>query len=237
LNPTWQVPQVPPQPSEPHCLPAQLGTQPPWTHCPWALQLNPAWQVPQLPLQPSEPHCLPAQFGRQLHLAPHWFLASFTQMPSHELLQQNGSMLQTHVWTAGSLQPVAAWVSQQEFAPGQPPQSLGQVVHVSPPSHAPLPQQEPQSLGQVVHVSPPLHPPSPHTGPALQPPQPRLVTSLTQMPSHELLQQKGSVGHTHCSVASLSQPGLPWGAQQSPLHDPHWSASAAQRLSHWLLQQ
>jgi hypothetical protein len=171
-------------------------------------------------------------------------------------------MAQTQFWTDALEHPVVGWGRQQDDDAGQAPQSLGQELQFSPncashaplpqqlpqsleqelqsspncASHAPLPQQLPQSLEHVLHVSAPLQAPSPHTGLA-QPPQPRLVTSSTQRLSQELLQQNGSDGHTHCSVDSLSQPGLPWVAQQSPLHDPHWSASPAQRLSHWLLQQ
>jgi hypothetical protein len=58
------VPQLPPQPSEPHILPLQLGVQ---THCPLALQVWPVPQVPQLPPQPSVPHTLPLQLGTQVH--------------------------------------------------------------------------------------------------------------------------------------------------------------------------
>lgn len=49
------VPQLPPQPSLPQTLPAQLGTH--W-HWPWVLQVSFAAQVPQVPPQPSSPHFL-----------------------------------------------------------------------------------------------------------------------------------------------------------------------------------
>jgi hypothetical protein len=124
-------------------------------------------------------------------------------------------MAQTQLWTDALEQPFVGCGMQQEELAG----------------HAP------QSAAQLVHVSVPLHEPSPHTGPALQLPHPRLVTSLTHSPSQELLQQKGSEGHTHASTDSTSQPGLPWVAQQSPVHDPHWSDSCAHRLSHCVLQQ
>jgi hypothetical protein len=54
------VPQLPPQPSSPQLLPAQLGTQqtPP-------LHGRPPTQVPQLPPQPSSPQFLPEHLGVQ----------------------------------------------------------------------------------------------------------------------------------------------------------------------------
>src|SRR5262245_42494517 len=63
--------------------------------------------------------------------------------------------------------------AQRELETGQLPQSLGHVVHVSPPLHAPSPQavgHGPQSAAQVEHVSPPLQLPSPQLG-AFQTPQ------------------------------------------------------------------
>lgn len=67
--PTGQLPQLPPQPSLPHCLPVQLGTQVGWQR-PDALHEVPAGQLPQLPPQPSLPHILLAQLGTQL--PTHW---------------------------------------------------------------------------------------------------------------------------------------------------------------------
>jgi hypothetical protein len=56
-----QVPQLPKQPSLPHCFPLQLGTQ---TQTPfWQTSLEK--QLPQVPPQPSGPHALPLQFGKQ----------------------------------------------------------------------------------------------------------------------------------------------------------------------------
>ncbi len=45
-----------------------------------------------------------------------------------------------------------------------PPQSIGQLKHVSVTSHVPLPQQAPQSSGQLTQLSfcAALHEPSPH---------------------------------------------------------------------------
>ena len=59
-SPGQHSPQLPPQPSGPHCLPTQLGAH---SHCPVALQVEPEAQAPQLPPQPSGPHCLPEHCG------------------------------------------------------------------------------------------------------------------------------------------------------------------------------
>ena len=52
-----QLPQLPPQPSGPHCRPLQLGTH---AQAPAALQVSDRPQLPQEPPQPSSPHCLPS---------------------------------------------------------------------------------------------------------------------------------------------------------------------------------
>jgi len=59
------------------------------------------------------------------------------------------------------------------------------------------------------------------------------------MLSHWFKQQYMSpiVTHTHCSTVSVSHPGVPCEAQQLPVHEPHWSASPAQRASQAVLQQ
>jgi hypothetical protein len=62
LSPVVQVPQLPLQPSEPHCFPLHWGVQPA-THWPLALHESPWVQVPQEPPQLSEPHCLPLHCG------------------------------------------------------------------------------------------------------------------------------------------------------------------------------
>jgi hypothetical protein len=59
-SPVAQVPQLPWQPSLPHCFPVQLGAQ---THWLLALQTSPFAHVPQLPWQPSLPHWFPVQLG------------------------------------------------------------------------------------------------------------------------------------------------------------------------------
>ena len=58
-----QLPQVPPQPSEPQVLPLHAGVHVDATHCPAVLQLSPLAQAPQLPPQPSEPQVLPLHAG------------------------------------------------------------------------------------------------------------------------------------------------------------------------------
>ncbi len=57
-------PHDPPQPSEPHARPPQLGVHPA-THCPIALHVWPIAHVPHEPPQRSEPHARPAQFRVQ----------------------------------------------------------------------------------------------------------------------------------------------------------------------------
>jgi hypothetical protein len=66
-----QLPQLPLQPSLPHCFPPQLGVQLD-THLPLALQAMPEGQapVPQTPPHPSLPHCLPLQL--RVHVVTHW---------------------------------------------------------------------------------------------------------------------------------------------------------------------
>ena len=244
------MPHEPPQPSLPHCLPAQLGWQTPHLALHWSLasvahrpsqvtlqQNESIWQTHTSTFSSSQPAVPLATQQSPLH-EPHWS-DSPAQMESQELLQQKGSMAQTQSWTALSLQPGAWWARQQESVEGQAPQSCGQPVQFSPSpaSHCPLPQQLPQSWEHVWQVSVPLHWPSPQTGATLQLPQPRSVTSWAHRPSQELLQQYGSLGQTHDSMFSSSQPGFPWLEQQSPLQEPHWSASPAQIESQELLQQ
>lgn len=57
------MPQVPLQPSSPHSLEEQSGSQ--VTQAPSSLQIVPGSQLPQLPLQPSSPQTLSAQSGTQ----------------------------------------------------------------------------------------------------------------------------------------------------------------------------
>ena len=58
-----QLPQVPPQPSGPHCFPLHWRSH---MQLPAAVQVWPALHVPQLPPQPLSPQVLPVQLGEQL---------------------------------------------------------------------------------------------------------------------------------------------------------------------------
>lgn len=58
--PALQVPQEPPQPSDPQVLPVQLGVQ---VHLPAGEQASVPAQVPQVPPQPSGPQVLPLHCG------------------------------------------------------------------------------------------------------------------------------------------------------------------------------
>lgn len=68
--PDGHVPHTPPQPSEPHTLPAQVGVQLPPQAPVEVLHTCPDEQVPQVPPQPSGPQLLPAQLVVQPAL--HW---------------------------------------------------------------------------------------------------------------------------------------------------------------------
>ena len=58
--PALQVPQEPPQPSDPQVLPVQLGVQ---VHLPAGEQASVPAHVPQVPPQPSGPQVLPLHCG------------------------------------------------------------------------------------------------------------------------------------------------------------------------------
>jgi hypothetical protein len=74
----------------------------------------------------------------------------------------------------------------------------------------------PQSSAQLEQFSFQLQLPSPHTGGV--PPQEShtSVAALAQMESHDVSQQKGSVGHTNAMQASSPQDGKLLGSQQEP---------------------
>src|SRR5262245_33249947 len=102
-----QLPQLAPQPSSPHALFLQSGTQLS-LHAP-LLQLWLAPQVPQLPPQPSSPHRLPPQAGAHIAAStePHtsgaiWALAFDTQRyptPAEQTVwPQVRSMAPTSMW-------------------------------------------------------------------------------------------------------------------------------------------
>jgi len=85
--PAWHVPQLPPQPSLPHTLPAHNGSHGRSLHWPNGVQYWVAPHSPQLPPQPLLPQDLPMQFAAVSHAglqslsflqisppghAPHW---------------------------------------------------------------------------------------------------------------------------------------------------------------------
>jgi hypothetical protein len=97
-----------------------------------------------------------------LQSAPQSSSHSPTQIESHDVLQQNGSMPQTHDSHEHPAQPVTLLVPQ------------------------PAPPHAPQSPAHVSHVSVPLQDPSPHTGPQAAH---WLVASSLHRVSHATLQQ------------------------------------------------
>jgi hypothetical protein len=80
LFPAGQFPQLPPQPSDPQALPAQLGVQE-VQDSPLAAQACPAGQVPQVPPQPSGPHFLFTQLGVQAHRPSNSHVPPLGQVP------------------------------------------------------------------------------------------------------------------------------------------------------------
>lgn len=117
-----QVPQLPPQPSSPHCFPLQLGEQL-LVQRPAASQL-PLVHVPQVPPHPSGPHCLPAQEGR--HDVGHWPAASHVPLPQlpHDPPQPSGPQsLPVQLGT----QAATHWPSALQLPEGQEPQEPPQL--------------------------------------------------------------------------------------------------------------
>ncbi len=184
-----QLPQVPPQPSGPHCFPVHDGT-----HAHWLVVLQ-VWgegQVPQLPPQPSLPHWA-LHDGRQVH----WPLALQTSLPAQVPQvppQPSGPQvrpLQAGVHTQAPAVEQLVPVPQVPQAPPQPsspqalPVQLGEQLALG--SHCPAAVQF--SLG--AHI--------PHTPPQLSLPHAR--------PLHEGVQAEvESAVRWLCSKVS-SQPG------------------------------
>lgn len=114
----------------------------------------------------------------------------------------------SHIWQRPTGQQTL--LKQSEVpAEQQTPQSCGQSLQLSPPSHTPLPQtgpQAPQSCGQLLHESLPLQTPSPHTG------QGQSDAQLSQLSPNQL---------SHCPLPQqLPQScAQPW--QLSPLACSH----------------
>jgi hypothetical protein len=120
-------------------------------------------------------------------------LLTFTQMPSHVTLQQNGSTEQTLSQQASSLHPGVPLASPQAPSPGH---ALGH---------------SPQSCGQLVQFSNPPHSSSPHS-----PPQPHVPIAIAAQSSfHESVQHNGSISQIWSQHEVSSQPGESWASQQA----------------------
>ncbi len=90
-----------------------------------------------------------------------------------------------------------------------------------------MPEQAPQSDAHEAQSSPALQVPSPQTSLG-QVPQPRLVTLVTQSPSHSVVQQYGSSAQTQASTEGSLQPVVEAAAQQVPEQAPQSDAHEAQ---------
>jgi hypothetical protein len=75
--------------------------------------------------------------------------------------------------------------------------------------------QAPQSLAQLLHVSPALASQVPLPQTPLQPPPQSAPQAFTQILSHAVLQQNGSFAQTQASQPQPSQPGVLVGVQPS----------------------
>jgi hypothetical protein len=217
----------------------QLGGQGPQS-CVQVVQLSPN-TASHLPL----PQHWPQSFGHEAQVS----------LGSHLLFPHSGGQGPqscahvAQVSVGGSHMKLPHWG-------GQVPQSWGQVSQLSPASHFALPHlggHRPQSCGQLVHVSAgPTHMPSPHCGgqvpqscaqvlqsspishcwlPQVGRPQPPhwFLHSSTQMPSHAVLQQYGSIAQTHASHLHFGQLGVDFSWQpsqvpQSLAHEPQSSS-------------
>ena len=96
-----QVPQSPPQPSEPHSFPSQPTIQED-TQLPWEQSGLSVGQEPQFPPQPSVPHSLPKQSGEQEEPMPSGDSPSALQNPasaSQELPGAQSASLSQAYWT------------------------------------------------------------------------------------------------------------------------------------------
>jgi hypothetical protein len=110
----------------------------------------------------------------------------------------------------------------------QLPQSLGQLLQVSPAPHWPLPQvgaHLPQSLGQVSHDSPAAQKKSPQLGHAPQ----SLAQTLHDSPGSQLLLPH-TAGQLPQSLLQLLQSSLRLGSHLPSPHSEHWPQSLGQAL-------
>src|SRR5581483_11143459 len=142
--PLAQLPQVPPQPSEPQVLPLQLGVQPP---------------------PPPPP---------PVHDWPHTELTSPTQIESHAVAQQYESAAQILVAHGSQPEvslPPDEQIGCEQVPPPPPPleTQVPLALQVEPVAQVPqLPPQpsEPQVLPLQLGVQPPPPPPPPPDAPA-----------------------------------------------------------------------
>jgi len=175
------VPQIPLQPSLPHCLPTQFGQQQvaqQLSHCPASLQVWPEGHRAQIPPQPSDPQLFPEQFGvhatqspRALHACPVGQVPQLPPQPSdpHARIPQFGTQPASVPASAGvpeSDLPASGGTSPPHAFATQCSLFAAQLAHVAPPVphalssspslHVPsLPQQPSQVVGpQVTTVSP-----------------------------------------------------------------------------------
>jgi hypothetical protein len=174
-NPSPQVPQVPPHPSEPHSFIPHLG----WhagTQFPFFPQYESAGQIPQYPPHPSFPHSRPAQSGLQsdwqmppVHQdpalqdphdpphpsSPHWTKSHFGTHPTH--------CPSTHAIPSGHV-------------PQEPPHASG------PQTRPPHWESQPGTQVPALHEKPAAH--SPQDPPHPSPPQALPVHDGVQRGTH-----------------------------------------------------
>ncbi len=117
LWPEGQVPQVPPQPSLPHCLPPQVGRQ---VQVPAVEQTVEPVQAPQPPPQPSGPQVFPAQLGVQV------------QVPVAEQVSPEGQVPQVPPQPSGPHCFPTHWGMQRHAPAWQTSCALGQVPQKPP---------------------------------------------------------------------------------------------------------
>ena len=108
----------------------------------------------------------------------------------------------------------------------------------SPPLHVPSLGLVPQSAGQSVVCSSGPHVPFPQTSHSAQlNTHPEPAARVEHAESHSVSQQKASVSQTQDSQVAPTQPGVSFGAQQSPSQVPQTSATATQIAVHSPEQQ
>jgi hypothetical protein len=220
-----QDPQVPPQPSLPHTLPAQLGVQ----QSP-ALQTSPPAQVPQVPPQPSLPHVLPVQLGTHWQ-APALQTSLLLQVPQvppqpsspHVLPAQLG-VQQTPFWQRAPDAQVPQ-VLPQPSSPHVLPAHAG--VHAGHLWVCVLQAPKQQSAFCAQYSPPALHPPEEHSSRHFEPMQ-----SMSAENFAFELQLAGGLLVTQALHSASATHAAASGQQPAVVHKPQ--ASAGKRPSHWV---